>query len=87
MDTLELPHRGNSHVYLQHMLQKIRKAILKFTFIPRIMSLVFASFKHLKLPISIKMPVTVNCLCLQHSYSSKFEFTSNFFANLVIAWL
>ena len=59
MDTLELPHRGNSIVYLQHMLLKIRKTILKFTVIPSIMSLVFASFKHLKLPISIKMPITI----------------------------
>ena len=31
--TLELPHRGNSNVYLQHMLLKIRKkTIWKFTF-------------------------------------------------------
>ena len=46
-------------MYLQHMLLKIRKTILKFTFIPSIMYIVFASFKDLKLPISIKMPVTI----------------------------
>ena len=62
-------------MYPQHMLLKIRKTILKFTFIPRIMPLVFASFKHLKLPINIKMPV--------------FEFMNDFFAtcSLVVAWL
>ena len=41
------------------MLLKIRKTLLKFMFIPSIMSLVFASFKHLKLPISIKMRVAI----------------------------
>ena len=41
---------------LQHMLLKIRKTILKFKFIPSIMSIVLASFK---LPISTKMPVTI----------------------------
>ena len=28
---LELPHRGNSNVYQQHMLLKLRKRILKYT--------------------------------------------------------
>ena len=42
-----------------NMLLKIRKMILNFTFIPSVMSIVFASFKHLELPISIKMPVTI----------------------------
>ena len=42
-DTLVLPNRGNSSVYLQHMLLKITKTILKFTFIPSIMPIVFAS--------------------------------------------
>ena len=66
---------------LQHMLLKIRKTILKFKFIPSIMSIVLASFK---LPISTKMPVTIlQNVCLHGSYSSKFEF---FFANLVGAW-
>ena len=36
-----------------------KKTVLKFTFIPSIMSLAFASFKHLKLPISIKMHVSI----------------------------
>ena len=54
-------------MHLQHMILKIRKTILEFTFIPSIMSIVFASFKHLKLPINGKMPVTI---CLNDSYSS-----------------
>ena len=44
---------------LQHMLLKIRKTNLEFTFIPSIISFVFASFKHPKLTISIKIPVTI----------------------------
>ena len=36
-----------------------KKTILKFTFIPSIISIVFASSKHLKLPISIKMSVII----------------------------
>ena len=71
-------------MYLQHMLLKTRKTILKFTFKPSIMSIVFASFKHLKLPISVKIPVTklqiVAYVCM------KFEFMNYFFANLVVAW-
>ena len=46
-------------MYLQHMLLKIRKNVLEFMFIPSIISIVFASFKYLKLPVSIKMPVTI----------------------------
>ena len=44
--TLELPHRGNSNVYLQHMFLKIRKKeyILEI---------------YVNLPISIKIPVTL----------------------------
>ena len=49
--TLELPHRGNSNVYLQHMLLKIRKKTIWKVSCP-------LSFKHPKLPISIKIPVT-----------------------------
>ena len=56
--TLELPHRGNSNVYLQYMLLKIRKRFGNLHF-PSIMTIVFTSFKHSKLPISIKIPVTL----------------------------
>ena len=59
MYTLELAHRGNSNAYLQHMLLKIRKKVFGNLHIPSIMSIVFTSFKHPKLPISIKIPVTL----------------------------
>ena len=42
-------------MYLQHMLLKIRMN----TFLESIMSIVFTSFKHPKLPISIKIHVTL----------------------------
>ena len=61
----------NSNVYLQHMLLKIRKKTIngKLHF-PSIMSIVFTSFEHSKLQISILIPVTTaNCLCLHDSNS------------------
>ena len=80
---IEPPHRGNSNVSLHHMLLKIRKTILEFTFIPSIMLIVFASFKHLKLPISIEMPVTILLYVCMTATNS---FMNYFFANLVVAW-
>ena len=50
------------------------------------------SFKHPKLPISIKIPVTLvqitaaNCLYLHDSYITKFDFMNYAFAKLVDAW-
>ena len=55
--TLKLPHRGNSNMYLQHMLLKIRKKNIWHIHFLSIMSIVFTSLKHPKLPISIKIPV------------------------------
>ena len=46
-------------MYLRHMLLKTRIFFIKFTFIPSTMSIVFVSFKHLELPISIKISVTI----------------------------
>ena len=43
----------------QHMLLKIRKTVWKYTLSKYIMAVVFASFKHPKLPINIKIPVTL----------------------------
>ena len=51
--TLGLPHRGNSNVYLQHMLQN------SYLHFPSIMSIVFTPFKYPKLPIIIKIPVSL----------------------------
>ena len=50
------------------------------------MSIIFFSFKHPKLPISIEIPVTL----LQNVYirmTAKFEFMNYLFANLLDAWL
>ena len=44
------------------------------------MSIGFASFKHLKLPISTKIPV--NCLYLHDIYTTKFDFMNYAFAKL-----
>ena len=57
--TFELPHMGNSNVYIQHMLLKNGRNIFGNLHFPSIMSIVFTSFKHPKLPISIKIPVTL----------------------------
>ena len=45
-------------MYQQHMLLKLRKPILKYTLKKYLVHWLF-SFKHLKLPISIKIPVTI----------------------------
>ena len=52
------------------------------------MSIGFATFKHLKLPISTKLPVTkANCLYLHDSYITKFDFMNYAFAKLEVAQL
>ena len=56
--TLELPQWGNYNLYQQHMLWNIRKTIWNLH-LSRIMSIVFASFKHIKLPIRIKISATM----------------------------
>ena len=43
-----------------------------------------SSFKHLKLPISIKILVTIY---LHVYYITKFDFMNHAFAKLVVAWL
>ena len=49
----------------------------------------FASFKHLKLPINTKIPVTIiaNCLDLHDSYITKFDVMNYAFAKLLHARL
>ena len=57
------------------------------------MSIVFTSFKHPKLPISIKIPVTllqIVYICMTDTAISRiceFEFVNYLFANLLVAWL
>ena len=47
-----------------------------------IVPIVFASYKLLKLPISIKIPVTLPQIV--YTYISKFEFMNYLFANLLV---
>ena len=65
---------GNSIVYQQHILLKLRKPILKYT-LNKYQVHWLSSFKHLKLPISIKIPVTIwqiVYMLLHDSYITKF---------------
>ena len=55
----QLPHKGNSNVYLQNMLLKKGRKLYGNLHFPSIMFIVFTSFKHPKLPISVKIPVTL----------------------------
>ena len=81
--TLKLPLSDNSNVYQQHMLLKLRKPILKYTLNKYHVHWLY-SFKHIKLTISIKIPVTIY---LHDSYITKFNFHVNdAFAKLVVAW-
>ena len=68
-------------MYQQHMILKLRKPVFKFT-----LNKYHASFKLLKLSISITIPVT-NCLYLHGSYITKFDFMNYAVAKLVVAWL
>ena len=70
-------------MYEQRMLLKLRKPILKYT-LNNYHVHWLSSFKHLKLPISIKM---ANCLYLHDIYITKFDFVNYAFAKLVVAWL
>ena len=74
-------------MYQQHMLLKLRKHILKYTPNKYYVNLL-SSFKHLKLPISIKIPLTVwqFFLYLHDSCITKFDFMNYDFAKLLVAW-
>ena len=86
--TLELPLWGNSNVYLQHMLLKLMEPILKYTFIKNHVHYL-CLFKHLNLPISIKIPVTIWQIVYIYmtAISPKFDFKIYAFAKLVVVWL
>ena len=72
-------------MYQQHMLLKLRKPILKYT-LNKYHVHWLSSFKHLKLPISIKIPVTMmaNYLYLHDRYITKFDFMNFAFAKVVV---
>ena len=65
-----------------NMLLKLRKPILKYTQNKYHVHWL-SSLKHLDLPISIKIPVTIY---LHDSYITKFDFINYVFAKLVVAW-
>ena len=76
-------------MYQLHMPLKLRKSLSKYTLNKwHVHWLSF--FKHLKLPISIKIPVTIscmaNCLYLHDSFITKFDFVNYAFAQLVVVW-
>ena len=74
-------------MYQQHMLLQIRGKLFGNLNFSSIMSIVFTSFKHSKLPISIKITLEpVYCLYLNDSYISKFEFKNYLFADLLVEW-
>ena len=79
----EKPPRGNSNVLHLNMLLKLRKPIFKYT-LNKYHVHWFSSFKHLKLPISFKLPVII-CLYLHDSYITKFDFMIYAFDKLVVA--
>ena len=79
--TLELPYIGNSNVYQQHMLLKLRKPILKYT-LNKYQVHWLSSFKHLQLPISIKIPVTI----WQIAYIYMTAISMNYALCMVVIW-
>ena len=78
--TLELPQRSNSNVYLQHYATENKEENYLEIYIFQ----VFTSFKHLKLPICIKIPF---CWYLHSSYITKFDFMKYAFVKLLLARL
>ena len=87
--TLDLPLRGNFNVYLQHMLLKITKKNYLEIYIFQVSCPLLSpqSFKHPKLPISIKIAVTLlQIVYLHDSYISKFEFVNYLLASLLVVW-
>ena len=71
-------------MYLQHILLKKGRKRFENLHFPIIMFIVFTSFTHTKLPISIKIPVTL----LQIVYICMAAISPNSSsANLLVAWL
>ena len=69
-------------MYQQHMLLKLRKPVLKYA-LNKYHVHWLSSLKHIQLPISIKIPVTIWNIV---SYITKFDFMNYAFAKLVVAW-
>ena len=69
-------------MHQQHLLLESRKPILKYT-LNKYHVYWLSSFKHLKLPISIKIPVTI--WQVVYIYMTAFDFMNFAFAKLVVA--
>ena len=65
-------------MYQQHIVLKLRKPILKYT-----LNKYHVNIKHIKLPISIKIPVTIWQIVYIY-VTAKFEFMNYAFAKLVV---
>ena len=76
-------------MYQQNMLLKLWKLILKYT--PNKYHVHWlSSSKHLKLPINIKIPVTIGQIVYIYMaaiYIINFDFLNYAYAKLVVAWL
>ena len=84
--TLELPYRGHSIAYLQHVTKNKEENYFGNLHFPSIMSSVFTSFKHPN-HYQNSCHSTANCSYLHDSYLSKFEFIYYLFANPLVVWL
>ena len=71
-------------MYQQHTLLKLRKPILKST-LNKYHVHWLSSFKHLKLPISIQILVTIDGKLFIFTWK-QFDFVNYAFAKLVFAW-
>ena len=69
-------------MYQQHMLLLLRKPILKYT-LNKYHVHWLSSFKHLQLPISIKIPVTIWQIVYIYMTAIALNYA---FAKLVVAW-
>ena len=67
-------------MYQQHMLLKLMKSILKYT-LNKYHVHWLSSFKHLKLTISIKIPITIHGKLFYLYKTAIYDF-----AKLVVAW-
>ena len=85
---MELPHRGNSNLYLQIMSLKIRKkSILNLHFqVPCPLSLTLVNIPNCQLVFKF-LSLYYKLFKVHESYISKFEFMNYLFANLLVAWL
>ena len=86
--TLELPHRDNSNLYLQHYVTENKEGNYLEIDIFQVscpLSLPLLNIPNCQSVLKFLSPCC--CLYLHDSYISKFEFMNYLFANLLVAWL